>query len=444
MTNAGGGFELAPFERIRAFVRSVLETDKRILALGFARMVDSIGNSFLIIVLPIFLTSGRVSGEFLDLSPVVITGIVLSAFGFFNSGLQPFVGNFSDRIGKRRLFVVVGLLILTLSNFVYSLVDSYIAVLLVRIAQGLGVALTVPTTVALVNELAKKAARGEAMGIFNTFRMVGFGLGPVIAGRVVTGGPYTVLTFDISGFDAAFYIAAFGALVGAILVWLLVTDPDADELEDNDGDGNGGIAVFDEKGDHLLDPVFTLGVSSVFMAIGISLLEPLEHQINMALEQSAFMFGLEFSAFTLAQIIFQTPIGRWSDMYGRKPFILGGLLILTPATMIQGFVGTPVGMIVARFFQGIAGAAVLAPSMALAGDIAGAGRSGTTLSVLTMSFGLGVAFGPLLGGTLSGVAVPFGHPYALPFVFGGILGIVGFLMVVTQVEETVTQRSAVD
>lgn len=415
----------------------VLDTDSRILALGFARMVDSIGNSFLIIVLPLYISGGLVTGETFGLAPVFITGIVLSAFGFFNSGLQPFVGNLSDRLGRRQVFVVLGLLVLGVSNFAYSLVHTYGAVLVVRLGQGLGVALTIPTTVALVNELSRETARGETMGIFNTFRMVGFGLGPVIAGGVVAGGPYRLAGTTISGFDAAFYVAASGALLGAFLVAVLVSDPETPAEEARDDDQRLSIAVLDRHGPHVLDPVFTLGVASVFMAISISLIEPLEHQINTALNQTAALFGIEFSAFILAQIFFQTPIGSWSDAYGRKPFILGGLVVLAPATLAQAFVSTPVGMILARFVQGIAGAAILAPSMALAGDLAGARSSGTTLSVLTMAFGLGIAFGPLLGGALADIPLPWGQPYAAPFVFGTAFVLVGFGLVASQVEETV-------
>lgn len=38
----------------------ILDLDSRILALAFARMADSIGNSFLIVVLPLYITSGVV------------------------------------------------------------------------------------------------------------------------------------------------------------------------------------------------------------------------------------------------------------------------------------------------------------------------------------------------------------------------------------------------
>lgn len=60
------------------------------------------------------------------------------------------------------------------------------------------------------------------------------------------------------------------------------------------------------------------------------------------------MFGIEFSVFIVAQVLLQTPIGAASDRYGCKPFIVGGLIILVPETLAQGFVVTSMGMIVTR------------------------------------------------------------------------------------------------
>ncbi|GGL57080.1 MFS transporter [Halocalculus aciditolerans] len=421
---------------------SILDTDRRILTLAFARMMDSIGNSFLIVVLPLYIASGVIQGDTFGLGTAVVTGIILSAFGFFNSFLQPFTGNLSDRTGRRRIFVILGLVILGIANFAYTLAGSYDLVLLVRMTQGIGVALTVPATIALVNDLSTDAGRGGSMGVFNTFRMLGFGLGPVLAGGVIHGGPYHVLGVTFSGFEAAFYIATLGAFVGASLVLLLVSDPEPDPDEDAaDAANDFGIAVFERDGPGVLDSVFTLGLASLFMAVGIALLSTIEPQINEHLDQTSFLFGVEFSAFVLAQVLLQAPIGAWSDTYGRKPFILAGLALLVPATLAQGFVSTPAGMIVARFLQGAAGAAVFAPAMALAGDIARGSNSGTTLSVLTMSFGLGTAIGPLSSGYLSGFSLPVGASYATPFVFGALLAALGFVLVYTQVEETIEGES---
>jgi MFS family permease len=107
------------------------------------------------------------------------------------------------------------------------------------------------------------------------------------------------------------------------------------------------------------------------------------------------------------------------------PLYTGSQVVALP-----GFVGT---MVALRFLQGVAGASVFAPSLALAGDLAGEGRSGSTRSVLTMGFGLGIALGTLL----SGILVGFG--FVVPFVVATVGGAVGLALVYTQVEETVAE-----
>ena len=409
-------------------VNEYLGINREVLALAIARMADAVGNSFLIVVLPLYIASGTIEGGAGGLGVSLLTGLILSAFGFFNSALQPFAGRLSDKLGKRKAFVLGGLALLAVANFTYSLASSYWMLLAIRAAQGLGASLTIVATIALVNELADDESRGGNMGTFNTFRLLGFGTGPIVAGSVISSGPYFLLGLSITGFEAAFYIATVSALVSFVLVTLLVHDPDIERSVD---DEDTSIAVFDHDSEGLLDPVFTLGVASLFMAVGIALLSAIEPQVNARLGQGAQLFGIEFAAFVLMQVLFQAPIGSASDRYGRKPFILAGLLLLVPATLAQGLVVAPWEMIVARSAQGIAGALVFAPALALAGDLASKGASGTQLSVLTMSFGLGTAIGPLTSGFL----VRFG--YVTPFAFGAVLAALGFVLVYTQVYETV-------
>jgi len=414
-------------------VTSVFDTDRRIVVLALARMADSIGNSFLIVVLPLYIeklvTAGS-DGVFVHLGGFsttigvsLATGIVLSLFGFLNSFSQPFTGRWSDRAGKRRGFIIAGLGILTVTNLAYVFAGSYFSLFGIRALQGLGVAFTVPATIALVNELSTEGSRGQSMGVFNTFRLLGFGLGPVIAGTFV----------HLYGFDAAFAFAAGAALLATLLVFALVRDPE--ETQASAGE-DLKIAVFNAENRGFLDPVFTLGLASLFMAIGIALLAAIETKVNARLDQGGFLFGVEFAAFVLAQVLIQVPVGRFSDRYGRRPFILIGLVLLAPATLAQGFVVTPLQMITARFVQGVAGAMVFAPAFALAGDLARHGDSGTKLSVLTMSFGLGTAIGPLAAGYL------FQFGYQVPFEFGAALAVLGLILVYTQVEETVKPDAA--
>ncbi|AFO59278.1 MULTISPECIES: MFS transporter [unclassified Natrinema] len=402
--------------------------DRRVLALAGARMADGIGNSFLIIVIPLYVTSGVVDGTTFGLDESMLIGVILSLFGFLNSSCQPFTGQLSDRLGRRKPFILVGLAGLALTNVAYVVAETYVSLLVIRGLQGVSVAFIVPASIALVNELATAGDRGGNMGVYNTFRLVGFGAGPAMAGAVVSRGPYAFPGgLAVDGFEAAFYVATITATISYVMVTVLVSDP-ASTVANAGADLS--IPVFDRSGPTLLDPIFTLGVASLFMATAIAMFATIQPQVNARLEQGATWFGLQFAAFIIAQVALQTPIGRACDRYGRRPFIVAGMALLIPTTLVQGFLLSSSLMFVARLFQGVAAAMVFAPSLALAGDLAGEGESGSKLSVLTMAFGYGIAVGPLSSGALVG----FG--FEMPFLFGTALAVVGTGLVYTQVEET--------
>jgi MFS family permease len=419
---------------VSLLLNDLFGADRQVLALAVARAAESVGNSFLIVVLPLFIASDAVGGASFGLTEVALTGIVLSLFGFVNSPLQPFTGRFSDRIGRRKILVLFGLAVLAVASFSYSLATAYWQLIVLRILQGVAGAFIIPTTIALVNDLAAEDNRGGNMGTYNTFRLVGFGAGPVAAGGVVAAGPYSLaagpLALSLTGFEAAFTLAGGTALVSSLLVLFTVREPDIEPV-DPESD-SGSIRIFDQDGDRLLDPVFTLGVVAFFMAVGIALFATLGELVNERLGQGSQMFGLQFAAFIFAQVLFQAPIGRATDFYGRKPFIVAGTALLIPTTLVQGFVLDSWLMFFARFAQGVAGAMVFAPGLALAGDLASGSGSGTTLSVLTMAFSLGVAVGPLLSGFL----VAYG--FYVPFTFGALLALVGLVLVQTQVDDVLS------
>ncbi|WP_434521241.1 MFS transporter [Halorubrum sp. AS12] len=418
----------------------IAETDRRVIVLALARMVGAAGNSFLIVVLPLYITSDVVDIEGLlgtevgvgaaavTLTEPLLIGIVLSLFGFLNSLSQPFTGRLSDRVGARRPFVLAGILLLGTASGLYTIATSYPALVALRAIQGLGAALIIPATVALVNEYAASDTdRGGNFGVYNTFRLIGFGFGPVVAGAVVEAGPYDLSAVGLpvlDGFDAAFVAACAGAYLSFALVFLLVRDAD-DTAEAGDD-----VSIRVRGEDRLLDPVFTLGLATVAMGACIALFATLQNQVNVRLDQPPVWFGAQFAAVTIANVIFQVPVGRASDRIGRRPFLLAGFVLLVPTTFLQGVVTEPALMMLVRLGQGVAVACVFAPSLALAGDLAREGESGTTLSVLTMGFGFGVALGPLASGWL------YGFGFVVPFAVGAAAAALALVAVFTQVEET--------
>lgn len=395
------------------------------LALAFARMADALGNSFLIIVLPLYVSSGTVSGDAFGLSTSMIAGIVLALFGIASSLAQPIAGRLSDRFGERKRFVLGGLVVFSLVNLSFVWATQYWMLFGLRMLQGLAAAFTITASLALVNEVSQSNSRGRHMGTYNSFRLVGFGAGPLLASVLVEAGPFSIGGgLEVTGFQATFGVAAGAALLSAGLVGLLVRDPDdiipsprriAVRFWDPDGRG--------------LDPIFALGLATLVMAACFAMLSAIEPEVNARLNQTPVLFAVEFVALIAVLAVLQPFVGQASDSVGRKPFIILGLVGLVPTTVLQGLVRVPWEMIVVRGAQGVAGAMVFAPALALAGDYTTKGQSGAQLSVLTVSFGLGIATGQLTAGFF----VQYG--FFVPFAVGGAMATGAVLLVVTQVRE---------
>jgi MFS family permease len=389
-------------------------------------MADAVGNSFLIIVLPLYVASETVGGSVFGIPSSMVAGVVLALFGIASSIAQPLAGRLSDRMGRRKIFVIGGLVVLGAINLMFAAATAYWHLFALRVLQGLAAAFTITASLAIVNEMSDPESRGGNMGVYNSFRLIGFGAGPLLASALLELGPFVLPGgIQVTGFEATFGVAAGTAFLGTVLVGLLVQDPE--------GTGPAprrlALRVWDRSDQGTrLDTIFALGLATLVMAACMALLSAIEPEVNARLDQGPVLFAVEFVALIAALAAFQPVVGRASDRVGRKPFIVVGLLALIPTTVIQGLVTAPWQMIVARVLQGGAGALVFAPALALAGDHTARGQSGAQLAVLTVAFGLGIATGQLTAGFF----VPFG--FAVPFMIGGGLAAAGTVLVLTQVE----------
>ncbi len=394
------------------------------MILGIARMADSFGNSFLIVVLPLYIASEQVNGSFYGLSETAVTGLILGLFGLITNFIQPFSGRLSDKFGKRKLFVLLGLILFTVANLAYTAADNFILLMLVRTAQGLAAAFTITASLALVTELGEQSNRGRNTGIYNFFRLIGFGIGPLTSGLLTEQGPFVLpLLGEVDGFTASFMLASFAALISAVLVFALVKDPENIRPSKK----KMKINVLSRQPGRVLDPIFALALATLIMSFGFSLLAPIETALNERLSQGAVLFSFEFSALIAALAITQPLIGKLSDTMGRKFFIVTGLICLVPVVFVQGLVTEPWQMITIRGLQGISSAMVFAPALALAGDLADREQTGSQLAVVTMAFGLGISFGSFF----SGYAIKFG--YGIPFFVAAAMAAAGVFIVTTQV-----------
>ncbi len=81
------------------------------------------------------------------------------------------------------------------------------------------------------------------------------------------------------------------------------------------------------------------------------------------------LYSWVFAAFLLAQTATTVLFGKLSDIYGRKPVMIGGILIFLIGSLLSGFAWSMPSMIAFRFIQGLGAGSMQTVAVTIAGDI---------------------------------------------------------------------------
>lgn len=96
------------------------------------------------------------------------------------------VGRLGDILGRRRL-LLAGIALFTVASLLCGLAPTLFLLVAARAVQGLGAAVLMALTVALVGETVPKAKTGSAMGLLGTMSAIGTTLGPSLGGVLIAG-----------------------------------------------------------------------------------------------------------------------------------------------------------------------------------------------------------------------------------------------------------------
>jgi MFS family permease len=155
-------------------------------------------------------------------------------------------------------------------------------------------------------------------------------------------------------------------------------------------------------------------------------------------EHTPLLVGLAIGIYGLTQALLQIPFGLLSDRIGRKPVIVGGLLLYAVGSIVAASSSTLYGVILGRAIQG--SGAVAAAVMALTADLTREEVRMRAMAIIGMSIGLAFMVSMVLGPLLDHwIGVPGIFWVTAVLALGGVLVI---LFLVPQPQHSVVHRDA--
>lgn len=176
-----------------------------------------------------------------------------------------------------------------------------------------------------------------------------------------------------------------------------------------------------------------LFIAIFIVGIGFSIIMPILPYYAESMGASAFKLGLLITVYALCQFIFAPFWGSYSDKVGRKPVLLLGILGFALTFVLFGLSTSWWMLFFSRIAGGILSCAAMPTAFAYIGDSTSLEERGASMGLIGASMGMGMIFGPVIGGILSKISITF------PFYFAGALALLNGIAIFFLLEESLSE-----
>lgn len=140
---------------------------------------------------------------------------------------------------------------------------------------------------------------------------------------------------------------------------------------------------------------------SVFIALlGIGIIVPIMPVFAQKLGAGGFALGMIIAAFSVTRGLLLPVVGNLSDRFGRKGFLVAGLLVYGIVGLLIPHAESIGHLIGIRGFHGVGSAMIVPVAMAYISLLAPTGEEGRYMSYLNIAIFSGIGCGPLIGGAV--------------------------------------------
>jgi MFS family permease len=288
-----------------------------IITLGVVSFLTDVSSEMVFPNIALFLTLVLGAGK-------EIVGLVEGVADSTASIIEVFSGYFSDRLGKRKQFVLFGYGLSSIVKIGIALSTTWWTVLIMRGLERVGKGLRTAPRDAIIAASAEKEIRGRAFGLHRAMDTAGAIIGPLLAFALLS-----AYGANETGFRNTFLIAIIPAVLAVAVILFFVREPKAAEAPATAKKQSFWEALKGMPAEYKTFLKVSLLFSLSYFSFSFFILRAAD--IGVKPEDVLLLYVLYNIIYALASV----PGGWLSDRMGRKPVIAGAFALY--AAICAGF-----------------------------------------------------------------------------------------------------------
>ena len=147
-------------------------------------------------------------------------------------------------------------------------------------------------------------------------------------------------------------------------------------------------------------PFVALAIAIFGATMGLGMVVPVLPLYARDLGATGAEIGLTYSTFAATQLVVSPFAGRLADRFGRRPFLIGGLLAYAAAALGWYLTNSIEATLALRALSGVGAGLLFSVAFAYVGELAPRGQEGRYMGTFGLFDFLGFGVGPLVGGVV--------------------------------------------
>jgi len=352
--------------------------------------VNQIGFGAMVPALPLYAQSFGVSAS--------AVGLAVAIYGFARFAIILPGGQLSDRLGRRPMLAIGGLLS-AVGSFWCAEAHGFLEFNVARLVAGAGAGIILNTGQIVLADISSPNRRGRNIATYQAAFLLGLSVGPFPGGLLAAA----------YGLAAPFVMTGAASLVVTVVAWSLVSETrPAKPLVAASGAApplsfiSQMLKLLRHRG-FLLVSLISL-MNAVVRTGGLFALIPLLATATLGLSVSQIGFGLTLSS--VCGFVAAYPAGWLTDRLGRKAVIVPSTVMTGVSMVLFSYAPTYGWFIAASIVWGIATSISSSAPAAYAADSAPPGMTAAAMSAYRLMADAGYVIGPPGLGLLADVTSP--------------------------------------